>query len=303
MCRSTPRHMRKGKRTMQSQNTVCAGRARRLSTGRALASLGALVVLVAAQLLALGAGELLVSAGLPPAAGNVLAGVLYAALGFGGTALLCTKGLGLSLEACGLGRPFVRPVWAAAAFLMPALVCAVLLCLPGRWVQGAAEQQAAVWCAAVAFFGFGTGIVEEAVFRGAVMHALEYRWGRLVAVLLPSVLFSAVHIIGAQLSLGSMLQLLAAGTMVGVLFSLTAYESGSIWPGAWMHGIWNIVMVGGVLNIGPQPQDGALFNYVLDTRSFLLTGGDFGVEASVPALAAYLLFAALALGLMRRRMP
>ena len=70
-----------------------------------------------------------------------------------------------------------------------------------------------------------------------------------------------------------------------------------------MHGIWNIVMVGGVLNIGPQPQDGALFSYVLDTRSFLLTGGDFGVEASVPALAAYLLFAALALGLMRRRMP
>ena len=44
-----------------------------------------------------------------------------------------------------------------------------------------------------------------------------------------------------------------------------------------------------------------LFSYVLDTRSFLLTGGDFGVEASVPALAAYLLFAALALGLMRRR--
>ena len=79
MCRSMPRHMRKGKRTMQSQNTVCAGQAQRLSTGRALASLGALVVLVAAQLLALGAGELLVSAGLPPAAGNVLSGVLYAA--------------------------------------------------------------------------------------------------------------------------------------------------------------------------------------------------------------------------------
>ncbi len=86
-----------------------AGPARYFSTGRALASLGALAVLVAAQLLALGAGELFVSAGLPPAAGDVLAGVLYAALGFGGVALLCTKGLGFSLVACGLGRPFVRP--------------------------------------------------------------------------------------------------------------------------------------------------------------------------------------------------
>ena len=72
---------------------------------------------------------------------------------------------------------------------MPALVCAVFFCLPGRWVQGAAGHQAEVWCAAVAFFGFGTGVVEEAVFRGAILHALARRWGRFVAVLVPSVLF------------------------------------------------------------------------------------------------------------------
>ncbi len=87
---------------------------------------------------------------------------------------------------------------------------------------------------------------------------------------------------------------------MGVLFSLVACESGSIWPGACMHGVWNMVMVGGVLHIGPQPQGDSLYSYVLGTRSFLLTGGDFGVEASVPALTAYLLFAALALCLMCR---
>ena len=39
-----------------------------------------------------------------------------------------------------------------------------------------------------------TGIVEEVVFRGFIMTALERRWNRWAAVLLPSVLFGLVHI-------------------------------------------------------------------------------------------------------------
>ena len=69
---------------------------------------------------------------------------------------------------------------------------------------------------------------------------------------------------------------------MGVLFSLVAYESGTVWCGASMHAVWNMVMIGGVLHIGPEPDGYALLNYVLDSASPLVTGGDFGVVALPP---------------------
>lgn len=79
-----------------------------------------------------------------------------------------------------------------------------------------------------------------------------------------------------------------------------ALESGSIWNGALIHGVWNAVLLAFV-HIGPEPDPGSLFSYLPETENFLLTGGDFGVEASVISTAAYALFAALALVLLRRR--
>lgn len=82
--------------------------------------------------------------------------------------------------------------------------------------------------------------------------------------------------------------------MVGILFSLVTYESGNIWNSALIHGGWNMVMIGGILQIGDTVNESAVYNYVLETKSFLLTGGDFGVEASAVAVAAYAAAAALA---------
>ena len=109
-----------------------------------------------------------------------------------------------------------------------------------------------------------------------------------------------LHVLGRELSFAGILQLLAAGTAVGVLFSLVAYESGTVWCGAAMHAVWNMVMIGGVLHIGPEPDGYALLNYVLDSASPLVTGGDFGVEASLPSIAVYLGFSALALVRLKR---
>ena len=83
--------------------------------------------------------------------------------------------------------------------------------------------------------------------------------------------------------------------MVGILFSIVTYESGSIWSSAVMHGVWNIVMIGGILHIGISAEETSIFNYVLDTESFLISGGDFGVETSIFAIIAYLSFGILAL--------
>ena len=134
-----------------------------------------------------------------------------------------------------------------------------------------------------------------------IMKALEMRWGKGVAVVVPSVLFAVAHVLNGGLSVTSFLQLLLAGSVVGVLFSLVTYESGSIWPAAFMHSIWNIFMASGILNVGEEAMENCIFNYVLETKSPLITGGEFGAEASVVSIGAYLIFIALAVILLKKK--
>ncbi|MEE0436461.1 MAG: CPBP family intramembrane glutamic endopeptidase, partial [Roseburia hominis] len=64
------------------------------------------------------------------------------------------------------------------------------------------------------------------------------KWNIKVAVLIPSVLFGLVHIIGMDFSIISSLLVLIAGTMVGIMFSMVAIESGSVWNSGIVHSLW-----------------------------------------------------------------
>ena len=64
-------------------------------------------------------------------------------------------------------------------------------------------------------------------------------------------------------------------------FPLIAYVSHSVWNNAIVHGIWNMAIIGGILHIGNSADSNSIFNFVLDNKMFLITGGDFGIEASV----------------------
>ncbi len=256
----------------------------------------AVIVLVLAQLIASFLGNSLVSLGLPVWCGNVCYALVTVTITLASVAFFGKKLLGASAKECKLGRPFVRPLWILSAFVMPALVIGLLLLTPGHWENAATGQNVVTWKQAVDYlcFGFAVGITEEAAFRGLIMTAVEMRWGLRVAIWVPSILFGSLHIIGRNMNFLSMVQVIVAGGMVSVLFSLVTYESGSIYSSAWMHGIWDIFMVAGVPHVGIAADSQAIYNYVLDTESFLITGGDFGVEASLPAVAVYGAFAALA---------
>jgi hypothetical protein len=95
--------------------------------------------------------------------------------------------------------------------------------------------------------------------------------------------------------------LLVAGTSVGIMFSLIVYESNSIWPSAMVHGVWNMIMIGDILNIGTSHKPGALFSYKLATTSTLITGGAFGVEASIFAISGYLVVILWTLSLLKKK--
>ena len=103
------------------------------------------------------------------------------------------------------------------------------------------------------------------------------------------------------MSLLGALQLIIAGSLVGILFSLITLESGSVWNAAIVHGLWNAVFAGGLVHVGNTAEREAVFSLVFNSSSFLLTGGDFGVEASLVSALAYAVFGLLAYRLMKKK--
>ena len=268
-----------------------------------LAIVLSIVVLVVSQVLSFAISELPLNIGVPPAICNILAGVLYVVFAFVGVNLLCNKILKISLNELRIPSLKLKPIWIISAFVMPALVLVIAILLGGHWeinTFNAADRNATI-TGAIFFYGLATGIVEELVFRGIIMGCLEKRFNIRIAVIVPSVLFGLLHIIGNDLGFVSIIQLLIAGSIVGILFSLIAYESNSFWNNAIVHGIWNMTIIGGILYIGNEADSSSIFNFILDNKSFLISGGDFGIEASVISIFAYLLFIVLAAVQIKRK--
>ena len=155
--------------------------------------------------------------------------------------------------------------------------------------------------AGVAFTGIAAGFVEEMVFRGVILNALKKRWNIKVAVIVPSMLFGIVHVLGQDFSIGSCLLVIIAGTMVGVMFSMIAIESGSVWNSGIVHAIWNVVIIGGGLAIGEKMDKYSVMTYVLNSKDFAITGGEFGIESSVISLFGYIIVAGIAFFMIKSR--
>ena len=268
-----------------------------------LAIVLSIIVLIVSQVLSFAISELPLNIGVPPAICNILAGVLYVVFAFVGVNLLCKKILKISLNELRIPHLKIKPIWIITAFVMPALVLAIAILFGGHWeinTFNATDRNATI-TGAIFFYGLATGIVEELIFRGIIMGCLEKRFNIRIAVIVPSVLFGLLHIIGNDLGFVSIIQLLIAGSIVGILFSLIAYESNSFWNNAIVHGIWNMVIIGGIIHIGCNADNNSMYNFVLNNKSFLLSGGDFGIEASVISIGVYLLFCIAAIYRLKKK--
>lgn len=119
--------------------------------------------------------------------------------------------------------------------------------------------------------------------------------GRRFAIIVPSVLFGIVHVMGRPMDVGSFVQMVVAVSLVGILFSLITLETGNIWNAALIHAMWNMIIIGDVIAIGPEASETAWASFVLNSHSFLVAGGDFGIEASLMAIVPIGIFTVLAL--------
>lgn len=126
-----------------------------------------------------------------------------------------------------------------------------------------------------------SGTIEEILFRGILLRHLEKLIGTPGALAITSALFGLGHIVNPDATWFSSFAIaLEAGILLGAAYLYTR----RLWLSVGIHAAWNFTQ-GWVFSI--PVSGGAAPLGLLITRRVgpdWLTGGDFGLEASVPAL-------------------
>ena len=138
---------------------------------------------------------------------------------------------------------------------------------------------------------------EEIVFRGVLFRWIEEFGGSWVALILTSAFFGAGHLMNpSATTIAAVGIAFEAGVMLGAAYMLTR----SLWLPIGLHAAWNFAQ-GEIYDI---PVSGMPVHGVVDARlccNPLLTGGGFGLEASLIAMVVATLFGLWLLWLAIRR--
>jgi membrane protease YdiL (CAAX protease family) len=137
------------------------------------------------------------------------------------------------------------------------------------------------------------GFLEEILFRGLLFRACSKLAGTWGALLLTSALFGAAHAANRGATVSSSLAIaLEAGILLGAAYAAT----GRLWVPIGLHIGWNFTegSVYGMTLSGNAMGEGLIRGSLSGPR--ILTGGEFGPEASVVAVIVCLAAAAYFLG-------
>jgi membrane protease YdiL (CAAX protease family) len=192
-----------------------------------------------------------------------------------------------TLDTIGLVRP-----GAASRFLQGhligvgsvLLVVAVIAVLGGYRASGvlpALSSGPALGGVLLLLFGFAVqSSVEEIVFRGWMLSGIARKLNVPIAVLLTSLLFGLLHYSPSN-------PLAFVGTFMFSVFTCCwALRVGHVWGVMGWHSGWNWLLATGfeLPLSGTNPIEPALITRLIDQGPRLLTGGDYGPEASVATI-------------------
>lgn len=127
-----------------------------------------------------------------------------------------------------------------------------------------------------------TGVFEELVFRGGVFRLAERWFGTWIALVISSVVFGFVHLENDSATTQGILSI---SLWAGILLAATYLLTGRLWLGIGLHAAWNYTqgaVWSGVVS-GNQATPAGLARSTMRGPDWL-TGGTFGVEASLVAL-------------------
>ena len=257
------------------------------------------IILVIAQLIGVGAGQLSALV-IPEFVGGIISAILYPVLTYYGLKFFCKKFLETELSDLGIVKFSLNPVWCIVAVGLPLIVDILLILTGGKWyiLECDVMSKLNTVITGICLYSIAGGIVEEMIFRGLIMGIIRKNYSIKPAVIIPSVLFGLAHLANGKLDFISAIQLIVAGTAVGIMFSLVMLNENNFWNNTLVHAVWNMSTLGlmhiGTMYIGPENDNSALFNFVLKSDNRLITGGDFGIESSVIAIAGYIVVSIIA---------
>jgi membrane protease YdiL (CAAX protease family) len=138
--------------------------------------------------------------------------------------------------------------------------------------------------AAVAAFGLMAAVAvgEELVFRGVLLRVLEELTGTRIALVISAVFFGGVHLLNPKATIWGALSIaVEAGLMLGAAYIATR----SLWVPIGIHFAWNFAETGifGATASGGRTESLSLLHSSMP-GSDLVTGGQFGPEASIFAI-------------------
>ncbi|MEO3823333.1 type II CAAX endopeptidase family protein [Actinomadura sp. B10D3] len=155
----------------------------------------------------------------------------------------------------------------------------------------------------VALLGFmaAAAVTEEVMFRGVLFRIIEERTGTWVALTLSALVFGLAHLFNEHATLwGAIAIAIEAGGMLGAAYVATR----NLWVPIGLHFGWNFA-AGGVFSTtvsGNNAPEGLLHGVNPDpSLSSLITGGEFGPEASLYTVVFCTIVTVVFLRLARRR--
>jgi membrane protease YdiL (CAAX protease family) len=166
---------------------------------------------------------------------------------------------------------------AAGAFLFS--VAVALVAMLGFYHMAGWGHDWAIW--EILTSALIAGFTEELLFRGILFRYIEQAAGSWTALGLTSILFGAAHFWNPGATWFSTFAIaVEAGILLGAIFMLTR----RLWAAMGLHAAWNFTQgwVFGLPVSGSPGGDGLVHGRLSGPE--LLTGGAFGLEASVPAL-------------------
>jgi membrane protease YdiL (CAAX protease family) len=183
------------------------------------------------------------------------------------------------LQRAGAARALAAGVLLGAALFV--LVYAILAALGAMTLLGFGSFTGVGRALAIAI---ASAVGEEIVFRGVVYRRLEERIGTSLALLVSAAAFGLVHAGNPGASWASTLAIaLESGVLLGLAYAATR----SLWLPIGLHFGWNFTE-GGIFGAAVS---GGQYSGVLNASLAgppLITGGAFGPEASLAALAVSL---------------
>ena len=125
--------------------------------------------------IAQGISSLIYRLKIPVSIKSVAFGVLYITITYILVRLSCKKLLHISLKDCRINKPNIQAKWLISAIMLPIFVSAVLLGTPGELIKNnlSGVRLTNIIVRSIFVVGLGAGVVEEMIFRGVIMTALE----------------------------------------------------------------------------------------------------------------------------------